>query len=89
MYSLDPPQAFGPWLQCFIYDGRPLSGVLHWPLAGFGICLLGFVAVGAYLDHAHNKEARNGAATPRSAPHSRKKAAPRQEQNHIGIDMVG
>ncbi len=54
------PQAFGSWLQRFIYDGRPLAGVLRWPLAGFAICLLGFVAVGGYLDHAHNKEARNG-----------------------------
>jgi hypothetical protein len=54
------PRAFGIWLQLYIYRGRSLEAVLRWPLIGFGICLVTFVATGAFLDHAHNREARNG-----------------------------
>ena len=34
--------------------------MLRWPMTGFGICLIGFIAAGAFLDNANNKEARNG-----------------------------
>jgi hypothetical protein len=54
------PSAFGVWLQRYIYSNRSVATVLRWPLAGFGICLVAFVAAGAFLDHSHNKEARNG-----------------------------
>ena len=51
---------FIAWLREHIYHGRTLMQTLRWPLAGFGFCLVLFVAGGAYLDHAHNLEARNG-----------------------------
>lgn len=51
---------FLAWLQEHIYHRRTLVQTLRWPLAGFGFCLILFVAAGAYLDHAHNLEARNG-----------------------------
>jgi hypothetical protein len=54
------PKGFHAWLQGHIYRGRTLTQTLRWPLAGFGFCLILFVAPGAYLDQAHNREARNG-----------------------------
>lgn len=54
------PRAFATWLQRYIYRGQSLGTTLRWPVAGFGICLIMFVAAGSFLDRAHNKEARNG-----------------------------
>jgi type IV secretory pathway TraG/TraD family ATPase VirD4 len=54
------PRAFGVWLEQYIYGGRSLAALLHWPLTGFGICLIGFVVTGAFIDRANNKQARNG-----------------------------
>lgn len=54
------PRAFGVWLEQYIYGGRRLAALRHWPLTGFGICVIGFVATGAFLDHTNNKQARNG-----------------------------
>ena len=54
------PKGFHAWLQQHIYHGRTLLQVLRWPLAGLGVCVVVFVALGAYLDQAHDREARNG-----------------------------
>ncbi|MGI8959576.1 MAG: type IV secretion system DNA-binding domain-containing protein [Bryobacteraceae bacterium] len=54
------PRGFAAWLREYIYHDRSFALVLRWPLTGFGMCLIGFLATGAFLDRAHNKEARNG-----------------------------
>ncbi|MGI9072266.1 MAG: type IV secretion system DNA-binding domain-containing protein [Bryobacteraceae bacterium] len=51
---------FQAWLREHIYHRWTLAGVLKWPLIGFGVCLVFFIAGGAYIDHGHNREARNG-----------------------------
>jgi hypothetical protein len=43
-----------------IYGEYSVLGLVQWPLSGFGVCLLLFVAGGASLDLAHNREARDG-----------------------------
>lgn len=54
------PDRFAQWLRVNIYDGRSVTGLLHWPLTGFGFCLVCFVVSGARLDRRHDAEARNG-----------------------------
>jgi hypothetical protein len=54
------PSGFHLWLQQNVYHGKTLAGTLRWPLTGVGFCIVLFVCAGAYLDHAHNREARNG-----------------------------
>lgn len=54
------PEGFARWLRVYIYGGRTLVSVLHWPFGGFGISLLLLVVAGARLDRANDLEARNG-----------------------------
>jgi hypothetical protein len=54
------PNGFHIWLQHHVYHGRTLGQTLRWPLGAFGFCVVLLVGAGAYLDHAHNREARNG-----------------------------
>ena len=54
------PKGFYLWLQQHVYHGRTLAQTLRWPFTGFGFCVVLFVCAGAYLDHAHDREARNG-----------------------------
>jgi len=53
-------QAFGLWLKRYIYANHSLTGILHWPLFGFGFCLITLVTAGAFLDRSHDVSARNG-----------------------------
>ena len=54
------PEGFQLWLRQHIYHRRTLAQTLRWPLSAFGFCVVLFASAGAYLDHAHNREARNG-----------------------------
>lgn len=44
------------WLQANVYEGRSLAGVLRWPLAGFGIVLIGAMAAGGWMDRKRNRD---------------------------------